>query len=119
MKKLIIWTVLAIILMLGCPWLAVEFAGSAGMAVCFILFFAINPIFSVVCGVSAAQSFQVLEGHGYYYEYEDSPVIHKRILSIDEMTVRDIYELYHADIWNHLDKYIPSRLSFYCLRIER
>ena len=56
---------------------------------------------------------------GDYYEYEDSPVIHKRTLRIDEMTARDIYELEHADIWNHPDKYIPSRPSFYCLRIER
>ena len=60
MKKLIIWTVLAILLMIGCPWLAVEFAGSAGMAVCFILFFAINPIFSVVCGVSAGKHIKQL-----------------------------------------------------------
>ena len=51
MKKLIGWTLLAIILMLGCPWLAVTFAGSSGMAVCFILFFAVNPVFSAVCGV--------------------------------------------------------------------
>ena len=56
---------------------------------------------------------------GDYYEYEDSPVIHKHTLTINEMTVRDIYELDCADIWNHPDKYIPSRPSFYCLRIER
>jgi len=56
---------------------------------------------------------------GDYYEYEDSPVIHKRTLKIDEMTVRDIYELDHAEIWNHPDKYMPSRPSFYCLKIER
>jgi len=54
-----------------------------------------------------------------YCEYEDSPIIHKRTLTIDEMTVRDIYELTHADIWNHPDKYIPSRPSFYCLKITR
>ena len=56
---------------------------------------------------------------GDYYEYEDSPVIHKRTFTIDEMTVRDIYELEHAEIWNHPDKYIPSRPSFYCLKIVR
>ena len=60
MKKLITWTVLAILLMMGCPWLAVEFAGSAGMAVCFILFFAVNPLFSAVCGVFAGKNIKQL-----------------------------------------------------------
>ncbi len=60
MKKLIVWTFLAMFLMIGCPWLAVEFAGSAGMAVCFILFFAINPIFSAVCGVFAGKDIKRL-----------------------------------------------------------
>lgn len=54
-----------------------------------------------------------------YYEYEDSPVIHKRKLSINEMTIRDIYELDHADIWTSPDKNIPSRPSFYRLIITR
>lgn len=56
---------------------------------------------------------------GNFYEYEDSPVIHKRTLKMDEMTVRDIYELDNADIWNHPDKHIPSRPSFYCITIIR
>ena len=56
---------------------------------------------------------------GDYYEYEDSPVIHKWTISIREMTIHDIKEISNADIWNHPDKYIPSRPSFYCLRIER
>ena len=60
MKKLLTWTLLAIILMIGCPWLAVEFAGSAGMAVCFILFFAVNPLFSAVCGVFAGKDIKRL-----------------------------------------------------------
>ena len=60
MKKLFVWTILAIILMFGCPWLAVEFAGSAGMAVCFILFFAVNPLFSMVCGVFAGKDIKRL-----------------------------------------------------------
>ena len=54
-----------------------------------------------------------------YYEYEDSPVIHRRKLSINEMTVKDIYKLDHADIWNSPDKNIPSRPSFYRLIITR
>lgn len=60
MKKLLIWTICAMFLMLGCPWLAVKFAGSAGMAVCFILFFAINPLFSAVCGVFAGKNVKQL-----------------------------------------------------------
>ena len=60
MKKLVAWTILAIILMIGCPWLAVKFAGSAGMAVCFILFFAVNPLFSAICGVFAGRNIKRL-----------------------------------------------------------
>jgi len=54
-----------------------------------------------------------------YYEYEDSPVIKKRTVSIGEMTIRDIYEMDNADIWNSPDKNIPSRPSFYRLVITR
>ncbi len=53
MKKLITWTIIAAILMIGCPWLTVGVAGPDGMAICFILFFAINPLFSVLCGAIA------------------------------------------------------------------
>ena len=60
MKKLIFWMLLILFLMIGCPWLAVEFAGSAGMAVCFILFFAINPVFSAVCGIFAGKNIKQL-----------------------------------------------------------
>ena len=60
MKKRMLWTVLATFLMIGCPWLAVAFAGSAGMAVCFLLFFAVNPLFSVVCGVFAGRDLKQL-----------------------------------------------------------
>lgn len=60
MKQFIIWTMLAILLMIGCPWLAVTFAGTAGMAVCFLLFFAVNPIFSAVCGVFSGKNMKQL-----------------------------------------------------------
>ena len=46
--------------MIGFPWLAVEFAGSVGMAVCFVLFFAVNPLFSAVCGVFAGKNIKQL-----------------------------------------------------------
>lgn len=56
---------------------------------------------------------------GDYYEYEDSPVIHKRMISIKEMTIQDIKEIDGADIWNKPEKQIPSRPSFYRLIITR
>ena len=37
-------------------WLAVTFVkGDAGMAVCFLLFFAVNPLYSVLIGVFAGK----------------------------------------------------------------
>ena len=56
MERLIVWIILALFLMIGCPWLAVTFAGSMGMAICFLLFFSINPLFAVVTGVFAGKS---------------------------------------------------------------
>lgn len=53
MKSFIRWTIAAIILMIGCPWLTVAFAGSSGLGVCFLLFFAVNPVFAAVCGAFA------------------------------------------------------------------
>ena len=55
MTKLIVWTISTVFLMIGIPWLAAAFAGSAGMAVCFILFFAVNPLYSAVCGAFAGK----------------------------------------------------------------
>ena len=62
MKKLIAWAISSVILMIGFPWLAVTFAGSAGMAICFILFFAINPLYSAVCGAFAGKNIKQLWG---------------------------------------------------------
>lgn len=40
------------IIMLGCPWAAVTFApGDAGMAICFLLFFGLNPLCSLYVGI--------------------------------------------------------------------
>lgn len=60
MKKLITWTMSALILMIGFPWLAVTFAGSAGMAICFILFFAVNPLYAALSGVFAGKNIKQL-----------------------------------------------------------
>ena len=54
-----------------------------------------------------------------YYEYEESPVIKKRTISISEMTIQDIKELDNAEIWNHPDKHLPVRPSFYCIKVGR
>ncbi len=53
MKKLVSWIFASALLMIGAPFLAVKFAGDAGMAVCFILFLAVNPVYSLVCGIFA------------------------------------------------------------------
>jgi len=51
------------VIMLVLPWLAVSFVkGDAGMAVCFILFFAVNPIYSVIMGVFSGKNIKSLWG---------------------------------------------------------
>lgn len=51
-KTLIPWAVLSAIIMLILPWWAASFVKSdAGMAVCLILFFAVNPVYSVIIGI--------------------------------------------------------------------
>ena len=56
MKKPLYWLIAALLLMVGAPFLAVTFAGDAGMAICFILFFALNPLFCILCGLFAGKS---------------------------------------------------------------
>lgn len=51
-----LWLIAAAILMLGAPWLTVAFAGSAGMALCLLLFFVADPLFCVACGILAGQN---------------------------------------------------------------
>ena len=47
--------------MLLMPWLAVRFAPSdTGMAICFILFFAVNPLYSVGTGIFAGSNIKRL-----------------------------------------------------------
>lgn len=54
-----------------------------------------------------------------YYEFEDRPYIHRKVVSIDELTTEHIKEMDHAEIWNTPDKMYPERPSFYCLTITR
>ena len=56
MKKIIFWLILSAFVMLILPWLAVTFVkGDSGMAACFILFFAVNPVFSIILGIFAGE----------------------------------------------------------------
>ena len=62
-NNFILWFIISAVIMLALPWLAVSFIkGDAGMAVCFILFFAINPIYSVIMGVFAGKNVKRLWG---------------------------------------------------------
>ena len=54
-----------------------------------------------------------------YYEYEDRPYIHRKAISIDELTIEHIKEIDNAVTWNTPDKMYPERPSFYCLTITR
>ena len=57
MKKLIHWIIASALIMLAFPWLAVTFIkGDGGMAVCFILFFVLNPIYVICAGVYAGKN---------------------------------------------------------------
>ncbi len=55
-KNIILWLAASAVVMLAFPWLAVTFVkGDAGMAVCFLLFFAVNPLYSVIIGAYAGK----------------------------------------------------------------
>ena len=55
-KNIILWVAASAVVMLAFPWLAVTFVkGDAGMAVCFLLFFAVNPLYSVIIGAFAGK----------------------------------------------------------------
>ena len=56
MKKTVFWLAASAFVMFALPWLAVSFVrGDAGMAVCFLLFFAVDPLYSVVLGAFAGR----------------------------------------------------------------
>ena len=61
--KVLLWIIAATMIMLGLPWLAKMFADSmSGMLVSMILFYAIDPVFSIVMGACAGQDIK-----GYWY----------------------------------------------------
>lgn len=56
MKQFVTGLLAAAFVMLALPWLAVTLIrGDGGMAACFVLFFAIDPLFSVVLGARAGK----------------------------------------------------------------
>ena len=60
-KNFILWLTASAVVILALPWLAVTLVkGDAGMAVCFLLFFAINPIYFVVAGIFAGKDMKHL-----------------------------------------------------------
>ena len=60
-KNIILWLAASAVVMLAFPWLAVTFVkGDAGMAVCFLLFFAVNPIYCVIAGTFAGKDMRQL-----------------------------------------------------------
>ena len=53
-KVLFLWLIITVIIMWGLPWFGITFApADAGMAVCFLLWYAVNPVYSVLSGVYA------------------------------------------------------------------
>ena len=60
-KNFVCWLAVSAVVMLVLPWVAVTFVkGDAGMAVCFLLFYAINPIYSVAIGAFAGRDMKRL-----------------------------------------------------------
>ncbi len=60
-QSIILWMAASSVVMLAFPWLAVTFVkGDAGMAACFLLFFAVNPLYSVIIGAFAGKDLRYL-----------------------------------------------------------
>jgi len=60
-KRFLCWLAASAAIMLMLPYLAVTFVpGDGGMAVCFLLFYVINPVFSLAVGFSAGRSWKQL-----------------------------------------------------------
>lgn len=54
MKKSAFWLSASAIVMVAIPWLTVTLVkGDAGMAVCFLLFFAFDPVYAICAGAYA------------------------------------------------------------------
>ena len=59
-KKNILYASISAVIMLLFPLCAVRFVnGDAGMAICFILFFAVNPIAAVFIGIATGRNMRI------------------------------------------------------------
>ena len=55
-KNFTVWLMLSAAIMLFLPWSAVTFVkGDAGMAACFLLFYAVNPVYSILLGIASGK----------------------------------------------------------------
>ena len=60
-QSIILWMAASAVVMLAFPWIAVTFVkGDTGMAICFLLFFAVNPLYSVIIGAFAGKDIRHL-----------------------------------------------------------
>ena len=56
MKKVLSWIAASAGMMLALPWMTVTFVkGDGGMAICFVLFFALNPTYAICVGAAAGR----------------------------------------------------------------
>ena len=59
MKKTIKWIIASFVVLFILPLLAAKFAGQSGMSLCYIMFFAINPIFFIAEGIAYGTSYEI------------------------------------------------------------
>ncbi len=60
-QSIILWMAASAVVMLAFPWSAVTFVkGDTGMAICLLLFFAVNPLYSVIIGAFAGKDIRHL-----------------------------------------------------------
>ena len=51
------WLIISIFIMILLPWLTVTFVkGDVGMAICFLLFYILNPIYSITVGIFSGKN---------------------------------------------------------------
>lgn len=63
-NKHLMWLIMSVAIMLLLPFLVVTFvAADAGMFVCFIMFFVINPIYSAVLGIFGGKNIKSMWYH--------------------------------------------------------
>lgn len=88
MKRILFRFLLIAIVMVLAPLLTVTFAGSAGMLLCLILFFVLNPIFSVFIGIWSGKNVK----KAWYM-----PLVNAAIFLISAWLLFDMGEL--AFVW--------------------